>query len=170
MPRTITTTLGRKAHCHVREIKTQPALCTPRLPRTYALGEFEVRAGPAGAPFLANIARPWFTFGDGGDHATTGGWVRVMGEALALGPSIPLCRPNSSQLCSAGQLGVILACGTPARDKPRLLNYVAQAPTTPTRCCGLAARPWRAKTCCFARASPRAATASARSRAHLWTR
>ena len=109
--------LGGKAHCHVREIKTQPALCTPRLPRTYALGEFEVRAGPAGAPFLANIARPWFTFGDGGDHATTGGWVRVMGEALALGPSIPLCRPNSSQLCSAGQLGVILACGTPARGR-----------------------------------------------------
>ena len=64
---------------------TTPYGCAVQLPATFAAGEFQVRSD-GGAALTGNVARPWFVFGDAGDSATSGGtgWMRVVGEALAL--------------------------------------------------------------------------------------
>ena len=64
---------------------TTPYGCAVQLPATFAAGEFQVRSD-GGAALTGNVARPWFVFGDAGNSATSGGtgWMRVVGEALAL--------------------------------------------------------------------------------------
>ena len=54
------------------------------IPKTFAAGEFEIKAGEGGTPYTANAARPWFIFGDAGTHSTPGGHVRVVGDAISL--------------------------------------------------------------------------------------
>ena len=54
------------------------------IPSTFVAGEFEVKVGVGGTPYIANAARPWFIFGDAGTHSTPGGYVRVVGDAVAL--------------------------------------------------------------------------------------
>lgn len=58
--------------------------CTITVPATFENSEFSIRAD-GGDPFAANVARPWFVFGDSGSFATPGGWARVVGEAINLG-------------------------------------------------------------------------------------
>ena len=58
--------------------------CTVTVPASFANAEFQVRAD-GGEPFSANVARPWYSFGDSGSFATPGGWVRIVGEAINLG-------------------------------------------------------------------------------------
>jgi hypothetical protein len=58
--------------------------CTITVPATFENSEFSIRAD-GGAAFSANVARPWFVFGDSGSFATPGGWARVVGEAINLG-------------------------------------------------------------------------------------
>ena len=58
---------------------------TITLPAHYAAAWFEIRAGAEDAtPYTANVAEPWFLFGDGGSSSSPGGWVRVVGEAIAI--------------------------------------------------------------------------------------
>ena len=59
--------------------------CAITVPKQYTLGTFEVRAG-GGPSFKANVARPWFHFGDSGSFSTPGGWVRIVGDAIGLAP------------------------------------------------------------------------------------
>jgi hypothetical protein len=52
---------------------------------SYKPAWFEIRAGAEDAtPYAANVAEPWFLFGDGGSSSSPGGWVRVVGEAISI--------------------------------------------------------------------------------------
>ena len=44
---------------------------------------FQVRVD-TGPSFTVNVPRPWFAFGDLGESATAGGYIRMVGEALTL--------------------------------------------------------------------------------------
>ena len=46
------------------------------VPDTFTADAFDIRVD-GGSPYSANRPRPWFVFGDLGDTATPGGWVRV---------------------------------------------------------------------------------------------
>jgi hypothetical protein len=82
--------------------------CAVVVPPAFNYAEFEVRAtspasrsdgdGTAPAPALA-VNRPsaWFAFGDRGDTATAGGWLRIVGEAISLE------RPSALALRQHGQ-------------------------------------------------------------------
>jgi len=59
--------------------------CAVTVPTGFAYAPFEVRAGgSAGAALAVNRPSPWFAFGDAGERATPGGWVRIVGEAIGL--------------------------------------------------------------------------------------
>jgi hypothetical protein len=62
--------------------------CAVTVPPSFTDGEFEVRAGTSGDPFLVNAASPYFIFGDQGDFSTPGGWVRVIGATISLAPQV----------------------------------------------------------------------------------
>ena len=57
--------------------------CALTVPAKFAYAPFEVRAG-GGAALAVNRPVPWFAFGDQGERATPGGWVRIVGEAIGL--------------------------------------------------------------------------------------
>ena len=57
------------------------------IPSTYNIGEFELQArkgNVTGPVYKTNVPRPWFLFGNKGDHSTPGGTVRVIGDGIAL--------------------------------------------------------------------------------------
>jgi hypothetical protein len=56
---------------------------TATVPSNFTLGEFELKLS-SGDPFTANVARPWYLFGDAGSSSTPGGHVRVVGDAIGL--------------------------------------------------------------------------------------
>lgn len=67
--------------------------CGVLIPATFKPGPFDVTVD-GGVPFTANVARPWFFFGDLGENATAGGWIRLVGEALALDTGDPTDVPS----------------------------------------------------------------------------
>ena len=58
--------------------------CTVAVPAGFRYAEFEVRANGGAAALAVNRPSPWFVFGDGGEKASRGGWIRVVGEAIGL--------------------------------------------------------------------------------------
>jgi hypothetical protein len=64
------------------------------IPASWPVGEFQLRLPAANATtgahttsvdaYTVNVPRPWFLFGDQGSFSTTGGWVRVVGDAIGL--------------------------------------------------------------------------------------
>ena len=62
-----------------------PYGCVALLPSDFRTREFEIRVDN-GPVFTANMARPWFLFGDRGSHATAGGWIRAVGVGIGLNP------------------------------------------------------------------------------------
>ena len=58
--------------------------CTVAVPAGFRYAEFEVRANGGAAALAVNRPSPWFVFGDGGERASPGGWIRVVGEAIGL--------------------------------------------------------------------------------------
>jgi hypothetical protein len=85
--------------------------CTVTVPAYFSTAQFDIRAD-GGAPFAANVARPWFAFGDSGSFATPGGWVRIVGEAISLGA--PVNDPGK-QLPDLSVLRLVEGAGGPAQ-------------------------------------------------------
>lgn len=76
-----------------------PHGCAVTVPDSFEYAPFEVRAGGAAgtaAALAVNRPSPWFAFGDSGERATPGGWVRIVGEAIGLS------KPSTLVLRSAG--------------------------------------------------------------------
>ena len=86
--------------------------CVITVPTSYALGTFEIRAD-SGAPFAANVARPWFHFGDGGSFSSPGGWVRIVGDAIGISPLSASSVLRLTPAGSATTTGVVAASAAP---------------------------------------------------------
>jgi hypothetical protein len=59
------------------------------VPKTWKAGVFACRVtagAKASSPFFLNAPDVWWVQGDEGDSATQGGWLRVFGKALKMGP------------------------------------------------------------------------------------